>query len=428
MKPLLFLFVLIFGLLPSGLMAAQEPILRMDLEETETIPGQSVLLRLTVLVPTWMAKPPVYPSFEVPNVMVRIPQKGSFATSETIDGETWSGISRSYRIYPMTAGTFDIPEREIELNYAEPGSPDPTRVVLKTEPLRIKGVVPAGAEGLLPFIAAEDLTLDETLEGEIENLAPGDAFTRSLTTTVKGVAPMVLPPLIEPKPQPGLSSYGAQPVLTETENRGVLSGKRQERVTYVAENGGRYQIPEVRLEWFNLSTHKVEIATLDGFELAVRGDLPAAPRQETNWRAVSFWAVFASLVVVAMVLLFRFGRPAILAMRTRQRAAWVASREYAFQQARAAIHARDLDATMRWIALWQNRSSAGPGQLTMTDIRDSLTALGADLYGRDRHPPKGQRWDTLLKLLEKARNEARSAAKDGVKCNTLPPLNPGAPA
>ena len=42
--------------------AADGPILWMSFEDTVTVPGQPLSLRLTVLVPTFMPKPPVWPS------------------------------------------------------------------------------------------------------------------------------------------------------------------------------------------------------------------------------------------------------------------------------------------------------------------------------------------------------------------------------
>ena len=65
------------------------PILRVDFPETEAIPGQFLTLRLTVLVPTFMPAPPVWLSFEAPNLLVRVPEGGTSPVSERIDGETW---------------------------------------------------------------------------------------------------------------------------------------------------------------------------------------------------------------------------------------------------------------------------------------------------------------------------------------------------
>ena len=79
----------------SDVPARDQPVLRVAIEETETIPGQPINLRMTVLVPTFMPKPPVWPSFEAPNLLVRIPPRGGGPTSERIGGQTWSGVAAS---------------------------------------------------------------------------------------------------------------------------------------------------------------------------------------------------------------------------------------------------------------------------------------------------------------------------------------------
>ena len=69
--------------------AAQEaptPILRTELESQTVLPSQAVELRLTVLVPTWLPEPPVFPSFEAPNLVVRAPAGASLSTNERVDG------------------------------------------------------------------------------------------------------------------------------------------------------------------------------------------------------------------------------------------------------------------------------------------------------------------------------------------------------
>ncbi len=70
------LTVLIFML--TGLMSsigfAQEPKITVSAEQEEVIVGQPYLLRIEVLVPTFMPKAPVFPTFEVPSLIVRLPE------------------------------------------------------------------------------------------------------------------------------------------------------------------------------------------------------------------------------------------------------------------------------------------------------------------------------------------------------------------
>ncbi len=95
------------------LQALAQPVLRMAFERTEAIPGQPLTLRLTVLSPTYLTSPPVWPSFEAPNLLIRLPEGATTPTSERIGGETWSGVSRRYRISPMIPGEFPIPPQEV---------------------------------------------------------------------------------------------------------------------------------------------------------------------------------------------------------------------------------------------------------------------------------------------------------------------------
>ena len=117
---LVLLLVLLAVPLASKAQEPAKPILRMEFKQTETIPGQPLVLRVTVLVPTWLPEAPVFPSLEVPNVMVRLPERASGPASERVKGETWSGVTRAYRLYPMKAGGFRIPPLPVTVTSADP--------------------------------------------------------------------------------------------------------------------------------------------------------------------------------------------------------------------------------------------------------------------------------------------------------------------
>ena len=156
-------FFLVFILLPAPLAAQDQPDqlpqLLIDFPETETMPGQPLTLRLTVLVPTFMPKPPVWPSFEAPNLLVRLPARATNPTSQRVGGETWAGVSRRYEIAPMVPGNVVLPAQEVVVTYRNPETGDSEQVRLMTGSIAFRAVVPEGAEGLDPFIAAADLKL-----------------------------------------------------------------------------------------------------------------------------------------------------------------------------------------------------------------------------------------------------------------------------
>jgi len=144
--------------------AAQEPILRAQFDATEAIPGQAVSLRLIVLVATFLPEPPVWPSYERPNLLVRI--ASSRPVSERIDRTTWAGIFRRYLIAPMLPGPVSLPASEIRVTWADPDGAAPRRSSLRTDELTITGTVPAAAEGPQPFVAANTLALAQSFGGK----------------------------------------------------------------------------------------------------------------------------------------------------------------------------------------------------------------------------------------------------------------------
>jgi hypothetical protein len=404
------------------LTAAQEsarPVLRTELEKVSAIPGQPIILRITLLAPTWLSKPPGFPSFETPNVIVRLPSRASSPTSERIGGETWSGVTRAYRLYPMTVGRFRIPPQIVTVTFADSDTRAPVTVELRTDEVVFSGTAPEGGEDLDPFIAAETLTLEQSIEGEPGNLEPGGAITRTVTVRVNGTSPIFLPPLIPPLAAVGVSAYPKEPVVTETEARGGISGDRVESVTYVAEVGGRHTAPPIRLRWFNLREKRVETAMADGFEITVRGP-PPAPSSSFDWRATGPWialgALLAALVAGAAVRLW----PRISRWRRRRREAYLASEAFAFSQAMAALRARDFGDAVRTVELWSSRLPPGAGA-EHARLSDALAHLGAALFGRDRRPPLDNQWPDAVKALRATRRERLAATTVD---RALPPLNP----
>ena len=400
---------------------ATAPFLEMEFPETEAIPGQPLTLRLTVLVPSWMPTPPVWPGFEAPNLMVRLPDRATTPISRTIGGETWSGITRRYEITPMIPGRFALPADEVRITYAEPGKPDPIRTVLTTEPLEFTGIVPPGAEGMDPFMAAQDLTLTQEIEGSPETLQAGDSFARTITAEVDGLAPMFLPVLTPEGGIDGLRAYPDSPVLTETENRGIVSGSHSERVAYVAETGLVGRLPGVSIRWYDLDSGTVQVAELP--ELAVRAAAPPAPPMEPgDWLRLGLIAGAGLIGLAGLVWLLRRLAPPMARWWARRKARYRASARHAFAQLRRAIARRDLAGTRTALAVWTRRR----GGLS-PEIEDRFETALLQI-GRARHGPQAPseetpHWKTLRALCRAAR---RTPPGPSAASAALPPLNPQA--
>ncbi len=416
--------LLLLGL--PGLALAQEttgaPSLEMVFDETDAVPGQPLTLRLTVYVPTFMPRPPVWPTFEAPNLHVR--ERSSGPVSKRVGGETLSGISRRYEISPMVPGNFALPPQDVVVTYADPQSSEPVKVVLETEPVSLRGIIPEGAEDLDPFIAATGLELEQTIEGDPALMAPGDSVMRTVTATIEGVPSLFIPQLLSAGAAAGLAAYPAEPVTADNEHRGEVRGTRTESVVYVAEGGGLSEAPPVAIRWWDLGANAVRTTGVDGFAIVVDG--PPAQSADAPPRD---WRIIGVAIVAGLVGLTLFGAavhrlvPVLRRTLAAQRARHLGSERYAWARLRAAVKGRDhahlYSALDRWAARLQSER-AGIDPRRCRDVDAALLALGAAHYGG--RPAAGRDvWGELERALPAAH---RKAHRRPTAASTLPPLNP----
>ena len=160
--------------------------------------GTPVEVTVTVLVPTYMPEPPVWPDLadrrrHHPPARARHPP-GHPAHRPATAGPASPAPGRSSRSAPPTTTS------------APPPSPSPTPTPTTNAPvdgharlpdIAFSATVPAGAEGIDPFLAATSLPSPPPLDGLPDAPKPGDAFTLTLTTTAAGPPAMLLPPLAD---------------------------------------------------------------------------------------------------------------------------------------------------------------------------------------------------------------------------------------
>jgi len=402
------------------------PMLRTSLDKDTAIPGQPIVYRVTVLVPTWMPKPPVFPSFEAPNVVVRLPSRASTPVSERIKGETWSGISRAYRLYPMQAGQFKIPSGAIALTYADPKTRQPTDIELEVDSFDINGAVPQGAEDLSPFLAARSLKMTRKLEGEPSALTAGDTLTLTLTVSVEGVPPMFIPPSEAIGGIAGLAAYDKAPVLEEKENRGKISGSRVETVTIVAENVGTYVLPEVSLSWFDLDTGNVEIARAPEIDVTVTGP-PSVAEPEPDpisWRRLLAWTGLVLAVLFAVIAAARRWGSGIRQRWQHYQEQRRASEAYAYRRFHRALSRKDYSLAVKTGRIWLSRLPIRSGNAETGAFEAAVTELGSCLFDdRMSGTAASPKWQAVERQASALRRRGLSSAKKKQKM-ALAPLNP----
>ncbi|AXI56287.1 hypothetical protein C1J05_18840 [Sulfitobacter sp. JL08] len=400
--------------------AAQDPKIEFSAQEDTVLLGQPLIVRLKVLVPTFMPSPPAFPSFEAPNLMVRLNGRATNPTSETIDGETWSGVIRTYTIYPMIEGTFQLPASDLTIVYQDDDGVTPVTKTLSTPAFAFTSTIPEGARGLDPVILAKDLEITQSITAADGPIKVGDAITRQLEISVEGTSPLFLPPLLVETETENLRGYPQDPKVTEAVDRGVLSGTRTEQISYIATQAGPVSLPVLQLEWFNLSSNQVETVELDGASFEIEPG--PTPKREADPALILMWMALGVGGAIVGWAMWRFLWPVLRQRRARRKSERKASEAYAHQNLRKAIGHHNLNETLRWLEIWRHRMPPRSA-VAQTAIDTALLSITAAQFGSGTKPDVKAAWAELGCAVEAAR-KAEQAALSNDQASSLPALNP----
>ncbi|WP_171207438.1 MULTISPECIES: BatD family protein [unclassified Ruegeria] len=401
------LFIWVFWGIPT--LAQVAPNVTVQVPDDATTVGQPAIIRVKVLVPTFMPSPPVFPSLERENLLVRLPERASGPVSEAIEGETWSGVQRSYRVYPLTAGNFDLGAQQVVVTYADPDTNAPIQTTVDLPRITFEATVPDAARGLDPLIIATGFDVTQEIDGE-RTLKSGDAITRRLTARISGTTPMLIPQLMPDLQGTLLRSYPKEPKLTETEDRGVLSGERVDEVTYLAQNGGDTQLPAVSIQWFNLTSNAVETIEIDAIDLTLVPPKAPPPDAADIARYLGWIAILAGIFWTV----YRFGKPRLNTWKSRRRQTYLASPKHALDQIKAGLQAHDLKTVYTGLEEWKSKAD---WPADSAELEAALTQIGAAIYAQKK--PNKADWNAAGLALVRMRHSSEKA-----HTAALPPLNP----
>jgi hypothetical protein len=416
----LLLLVAVTCVFVADVCAQEQPVVRVSVSPETVNVGEPAKLRVAVLVPTWFTRPPIYPGFELSNAITRLPPDSSFPISERIGNETWAGIVRDYRVYPLLGASYRISEQVITVTYANPGS-SPVTVDVDVPDIQFRGQVPTGAEQLNPYLAGRRLTLSRDIDGDLSELEAGDALVIRYTAELDGLPAIFLPPLAPDLQFDGVSVYADAPKVEDD-----AVARRSEKLTLVFDAGGEFSVPDFELSFWNTASGSIETAFVPGLSIAVDGP-PAIP-PETDVATERRWPSIVGLLAIVFVMLFvlrrwgptlaRYYREA--AKRRRQ------TERHAFTQLENAIASKRPETAYRALLAWLDRLQPGMDARSFARAYGDASLLAAiDALSAGIYNDAAKRIDmrSLRAGLAGAR-ERLLQQRSPLGRPSLPPLNP----
>ena len=401
-------------------MGQERPIVRATMTPEVVAVGETAELSVTVLVPTWFTRPPVYPSFELANAITRQPADNSYPIRERVGSDSWSGIVRSYEVYPLLGATYRLSGQSMSIAFANPGN-DPVIMDVELPEITFRGSVPAGAEALDPYIAGRSLTLSLDVKGTLDSLAAGDALVLNYVAELDGLPAIFIPPLAPDIQLEGVSVYADEPDVEDGE-----PARRREKVTLVFDAGGEFTIPGVQLSYWNTASGSIETVSVADLSLIVDGPLPvvaedAATSTNRRWQLT----VIAGGLLMLILALRRLAPAAAsrrrdAALRRRQ------SEPYAFGLLARALGSGSNDASYKALLVWIERLAPGIDTRSFaSSFGDESLGVAIDSLSSAIHSKADQAVD--LAALRTGLASARKRYLEGTSRRwqaSLPPLNP----
>lgn len=406
----------------------------------ELVEGETAQIKVDMLTSEFFTDAPVLPQLHVDGAYLSLSDETPAHLVETVDGATWSGVSRTYLVTPLISGSVEIPAFDINAHVG----PTATPVSAQTKPLTLQVQALTLPAGVTEALIASAVTVTQTITPQSSGLHLGDSVTRRIDITAQGAPAMMLPPTVF-EPIDGLALYPSPPVTRDVVGNqgGFLGGSRVDSVSYVIQRRGRYTLPAVTVRWMNSQTRQWQETTLPAVRFHAWWGSPAKPRFSLpgegamptliGWLSSDAGIVLMLLAVLGW-LAWHF-RARLLHWRDGFRA-WRYRRRHSEAVAFAALkrqrHAASAAALYPAVDAWVRRCAEDGGPATIeqwcaqfgdASLKTQWLALQSTLYGQAT-AAAGWSASGIVDGLASARRQWQRSQQRKRRETVLPPLNP----
>jgi hypothetical protein len=404
----------------------------------ELVEGETARIVVDMLTPDFFTDAPVLPVPHVEGVYLALSDETPGHVVDTIDGATWSGVSRTYLVTPLMSGKVQIPSFDVVAHIG----PQSDVVTAQTPPLTLTVRPLVLPKGVTEALIASSVKITQAVLPQDSGLHVGDSVTRRVEITAEGAPAMMLPPVNFASVR-GLGLYASPPVTRDVVGNqgGFVGGSRTDAASYVIQKRGRYTLPAISVRWLDSRTHTWQVSEVPAVQFHAWWGAPARPRfalpgQGLMPRLVGFFTSDLGLLLILLAVaawaawIFRTR----LQRRLQRFKAWRDRRRHseaaAFSALRRQRHATSAATLHAYADAWARRSAeeGAPASIEAwcqrfgdASLKAQWTALDGSLYGAASEPWSAQALIDGLVAARKRWHHERRQRRRGI---VLPPLNP----
>lgn len=435
--------VLVWILLMAGGEAlAQQLWADVTVNRQEVIVGEPIELTITVYTSTFFTRGPNPGNIKINgafSVYFR-PVSKSFRRS----GNTYAGVQLKYKVFPYEVRTLEIPEMEISVATPAEGQYKGTDRVVKTQAKTVVvNPVPDqyDREG---WLVAGALNVSDRNAGRELEFKVGEVFERTISRYAAGTVSEMIPPVLWDS-LPGVSIYPDRPQINTSKSKTNISATRVDKVQYLFEKEGEFEIPAMEFKWYNPYRKQVYTKSLNAIKVRVlpNADLglltsvkdslkvAAIPEEVTETEekpltimgmSLRAFLLFLAGLLILLYLLYRILKM-VVERRKERRIRYRASEAWYFDRFLKAHRQGRLQASINDLYRWLDVMGVQPATVEEVKRRTGLPGLGKEQELIDavaRGTSSGKLNAGLWKKVRKQLNEGSAGVSSGINW-----INPG---
>ncbi len=225
---------------------------------------------------------------EIEDALVKRLEDASF--EKLVNDKAFKVFERKYAIFPQKSGILEIPPLVVDVILP---SRQRTRsffdqLSMRGENVKLRGKAEeiTVLEKLPEYPAAtwlptSQLIIDDKWNTDSQELNVGESTTITISLAAAGLMGEQLPPVAFQESD-GLKLYQGKAEVENIITAHGINGIRRESIALIPTQAGTFELPEIRIPWWNKTLKKIEYAVIPAKPLVVKGSAAATRLKEND--------------------------------------------------------------------------------------------------------------------------------------------------